>query len=138
MMQQMQQRMVENYREQLGVTNNAEWAIIQQRLTKVISLRTGNVLNNGLGGLLGGMRGGGGGNGRGLGAMLGQQSDPNTENLQNSIDRNATSAQIKAALTKLREARKQKQAELDKAQEDLRGVLTSRQEAILVLAGMLD
>jgi Spy/CpxP family protein refolding chaperone len=41
-------------------------------------------------------------------------------------------------MTKLRESRKQKQEELVKAQADLRSVLTVRQEAVMVLAGMLE
>jgi hypothetical protein len=133
----LQQQMVNNYREQLGVTNDAEWGIIQERLSKVASLRMGTMVNSSLG-LLGGMRRGGGMGPNGGGRAFGAQSDPNAESLQNSIDRNGSNAQIKTALTKLRDGRKAKQAELDKAQEELRGVLTVRQEAILVLAGMLD
>jgi hypothetical protein len=154
MMQQMQQRTVENYRQQLVVTNDVEWAVIRERIMKVQTLRSASTLSGGLqgliGGLGGGMRNGGAGGGAGagagagggganrLGALLGQQQDPNVETLQNTIDRGGTKEQIKAALAKLREGRKAKQAELDKAQESLRSVLTTRQEAILVINGILD
>jgi hypothetical protein len=66
------------------------------------------------------------------------QPDPSADSLRNAIDNNAPNAQVKAALDKFRDSRKQKQAELSKAQEDLRSVLTVRQEAALVLGGMLD
>src|SRR5436190_640126 len=82
---------------------------------------------------------GGGGAGGGMRRFPGLgQPDPDTDGLQKALDGDAPSAQVKAALAKLRDTRRQKQAELSKAQEDLRGVLTMRQEAALVLAGMLD
>jgi hypothetical protein len=153
-MQQMQQRTVENYRQQLVVTNDVEWAVIRERIMKVQTLRSASTLSGGLQGLIGGLGGGmrnggagggaaagagaGGGGANRLGALLGQQQDPNVETLQNTIDRGGTKDQIKAALAKLREGRKAKQAELDKAQESLRSVLTTRQEAILVINGILD
>ena len=40
-------------------------------------------------------------------------------------------------MTKLRESLKEKEANLTKAQDDLRKVLSVRQEAIAVLAGLL-
>ena len=46
-------------------------------------------------------------------------------------------AETKAALAKFVEARKAKQAALDKAQADLRKVLTPRQEAIATVNGLL-
>jgi hypothetical protein len=44
---------------------------------------------------------------------------------------------MKAALAKYIESRKAKQAELEKAQAALRAVLSSRQEAIAALNGLL-
>ncbi len=46
--------------------------------------------------------------------------------------------EVKAKLTALREARAKSQAELSKAQEQVRELLTARQEAVLVMAGMLN
>jgi hypothetical protein len=57
--------------------------------------------------------------------------------LQKAIDAKAPKAEVKAALEKYVAARKAKQAELEKAQEELRKVLTSRQEAIATLNGLL-
>ena len=53
-------------------------------------------------------------------------------------DDGAPADQIKAALQKVRESRKRKQADLVKAQEELRQVVTTRQEAVLVNFGTLD
>ena len=58
--------------------------------------------------------------------------------MQQALDNNGTLDQVKAALAKFREAKKQKQAELAKAQDSLKEVLTIRQEAALVAAGYLD
>ncbi len=57
--------------------------------------------------------------------------------LQKAIDAKAPAPEMKAALTKYLEYRKAKQADLDKARDALRAVLTSRQEAIATLSGLL-
>ena len=46
--------------------------------------------------------------------------------------------EIKAKLAKYREEHQQKQANLEKAQDDLKKVLNSRQEATAVLLGLLN
>jgi hypothetical protein len=138
----LQKQMMAGFREQLTVTNDAEWNIIEARLSKVAKLKMGTMFSGGAGMMRmfrrGGDNGGGGGGG-GMRRFPGMgEPDPDTEGLQKALDGDATSAQVKAALAKLRDARRQKQAELSRAQEDLRGVLSMRQEATLVLAGMLD
>jgi hypothetical protein len=141
-----QQRMMDNLREQLAITNNEEWSIIEKRLSKVTKARMESVMSAGMGmmggmrgGGMGGMRGGGPGGAGGFRGMMGMgQTDPNVESLQKLVDANGAVPQIKAAVEKLRSARKQKQEELVKAQDDLRSVLTPRQEAVLILSGMLD
>ena len=50
----------------------------------------------------------------------------------------STPEQIKQQVTKLRAAREKSKQELAKAQQDLRQILTVRQEAQLVLMGWLD
>ena len=59
------------------------------------------------------------------------------EALKKAIDAKASAAELKTALTKYQEARKAKQAELEKVQASLRKVLTPRQEAIAALNGLL-
>ncbi|MDB6067370.1 MAG: hypothetical protein JWR26_3578, partial [Pedosphaera sp.] len=81
-----------------------------------------------------------GGNGQGggrRGGMFGGASNPEADELQKAIDSKATTAELKAAVAKFVEARKQKQAALEKAQADLRKLLSVRQEAIAFSSGLL-
>jgi hypothetical protein len=138
------QVMLENYREQLEIKDDAEWQIIETRISKVLQARTEAAADGaglmGMGNMFGrGGRGGGGGpgGGRGLQAFLGQPS-PESEALQRAIDANAPSPELKDKLAKLQEVRKQKQAAVAKAQDELRKVLSVRRESIAVLNGLLD
>ncbi len=63
---------------------------------------------------------------------------PELEALNRAIESKASASEIKAALAKYREARKAREAALQRAQEELRKVLTVRQEAIAVANGWLD
>mgnify|MGYP001074398676 CR=1 FL=1 len=59
--------------------------------------------------------------------------------LQTTLEnKDASADDIKAKLTALRTSRAKKEADLKSAREELRKVLTLRQEAQLVLMGMLD
>jgi hypothetical protein len=62
---------------------------------------------------------------------------PEAQALQQRISAKASTAQIKAALEKCLAARSARQAQLQKARDDLRKVLTTRQEAIATLYGLL-
>jgi len=86
--------------------------------------------------MMGRNRQGGGGPPRG--GFFGSQPSPEDDALQQALDNNAPKDQIKTALENVRAARKRKADELAKAQDDLRQVLTLRQEAALVSVGMLD
>ena len=88
------------------------------------------------GGRRGGDNGGGGDQGgrRGFG---GGTPSPEVESLQKAIEAKAPADELKAKLAKVREARKQKEANLAKAQDELRKVLSVRQEASAVLMGLL-
>jgi hypothetical protein len=147
---QFRQMILDNMREQLEVTNDAEWKVIGDQVQKVFDaqLQSGfgggmNMArmfrrnnNNGQGG--GNAQGGGRRGGGGFAAMLGADAaDPEGEALQSAIDRNASPAEFKAAIAKVAAARKQKQAKLDQARSDLRELLTPRQEAIAVSMGLL-
>ncbi len=59
------------------------------------------------------------------------------EALQQALDDNASNDQLKAKLTALRESRKAKQATLEKAQAELKQLLSIKQEAAAVLAGLI-
>src|ERR1044072_666090 len=65
--QRMQQAMLDAARDELEVTNDQEWKVIETRLTKVMQLRTETTLSGGMGMLraMGRNRGGGGREGGG-------------------------------------------------------------------------
>jgi len=139
-----QQRMMETYRERLEVTDEAEWKIIEERLSKVTQARMATMSDGGgmmgFGGMGGrGGPGGGGapGGGRGFQNLFGQPS-AESQALQQAIDSKASAAEIKSRLAKFQAARKEKQANLVKAQNELRQLLTPRQEAIAALMGLID
>ncbi len=65
------------------------------------------------------------------------EPSPEQEALQKAIEAKASKEELTAALTKLRAARKAKDAELEKAQEELKQLLSTRQEAQAVVMGLL-
>jgi hypothetical protein len=134
---QFQQRMMERFKESLEITDETEWKAIQPLIQKVQDTR----MAIGFGGR--GMFGRGPRPG-GDTTQADQRpapnfgpSNPEADLLQKAVDSKAASADLKAALTKYVASRKAKQAELEKAQADLRKVLTARQEAIATLMGLL-
>lgn len=138
---QMRQRMMERYKEMLEIANDDEWKAIEPLVTKVNEARMQSLQGMGRG-FFGRPRGGDNNQGDrqerrgGPGGMFGQP-DPTSEALDKAIQAKAPKAELKAALTKYQEARKAKEAQLKEAQENLRKVLTARQEAIATLNGLL-
>lgn len=118
-------------REMLEVTDDAEWQLIMERVGKVTELR-----GNAFGGALARQRGGNGGGGIGGNRQAGS-GNLSQDALQQAVRDKLPDAEIKARIAKLREARKQTEAKLTQAQEDLRAVLSVRQEAIAILFGLL-
>jgi hypothetical protein len=143
---QMQQRMMDRYKEMLEFTNDDEWKAVQPFIQKVNDARR-DVGFGGMGrGMMGGARRGGdnapqggpqGGGDRPRGFGGGEPSAAMQE-LQKAVDSKAPADELKAKLTKVRDERKQKEAALTKAQDDLRKVLNARREAQAVLAGLLN
>jgi hypothetical protein len=146
---QFQQRMMERIRDNLSFTNDADWSAVQPLVQKVMDARQA-MGNNGMRMMFGGRNrnrggdqngGGGGGNGGGggggRGGFFGQPS-PEAEALQNALDNNAPDAQVKDLLAKYQASQQKKQAALKTAQENLRGVLSPRQEASAVLMGLVE
>ena len=153
------QRMAERIKTQLKVSDD-EWTVIQPLLEKVgeklLANRTGGFGGpGGPGGNRGGGRNNGGGNqpattdnaqgggnqnqrreGGGGGPRGGS---PETQALGATLaDDNSTVNDVKAKLQAVRDQRKQANAELAQAREELRKVLNMRQEAFLVMDGILD
>ena len=137
--EQFRARMMERYREQLEVKSDDEWKIIGTRVEKVTQARQEVGFGGGRGGFggPGGRRGGGGDNGGGERRRFGPEPTAEQEALQKALDAKATNDEIKAKLAKYREVRKTKEAALTKAQEELRAVLSVRQEAAAVMMGLL-
>lgn len=127
------QQMMDNIKDRLGFTNDTDWSAVQPLVQKVMDAR-----RDSMSGMFRGFRrrsaddtGGGGGNAN-------RPSNPEADALQQAVDSNAPAAQIKAALEKYRTAQKARQAKLEQAQEDLRKVLSQKQEAQAVLMGLLN
>jgi len=138
--EQMRVRMMERYREAFEVKDDAEWKLIEGRITKVMEARRDmGGFGRGFGGPggPGGRRGGEGGDQGGERRRFGGEPSPEAEALQKAIEAKASNDEIKAKLAKYREAQKTKQANLEKAQAELRQVLSVKQEANAVMMGLL-
>lgn len=148
----MREMMEQRMREQLGATEQ-EWKVLGPRVMKVSELnRQVSGFGRGFGGPgFGGRRGGpmGGPQGGPQGGRQGNRAgapqreltevEKASEQLQTTLENTAaTSEQIKAQLTTLRAAKEKTKQELAVAQQELRKVVTVRQEAQLVLMGLLD
>ena len=144
--EQMRQRMMERYKERLEVTNDDEWKLISDRIEKVMTAqRETRIGGFGFGGP-GGRRPGGdnaqadngnGGARRNRGGMFGGEPNPDAEALQKALDSKASADELKSKMAKLRDNLKEKETKLAKAQDELRKVLSVRQEATAVLMGLL-
>jgi hypothetical protein len=131
---QMQQRMLERVQEQLGFTNDVEWDAVKPLVQKVMEARRDTMSGMGRG-----MFGGGrnrGGDQANRGGMFGQQS-PEAEALQKALDDNAPASQVKDLLAKYKASQKAKQAKLEAAQDDLKKVLNTKQEAQAYMLGLV-
>lgn len=146
--EQMRQRMAERVKEQLGVTDDAEWKVIQPRIEKVMEARReAGGFGGGFGAFGRGPRPGGddeggrrgpGGPGAGGGRGFGPEPSAAVQDLRAALEKNASADEIKAKLAKVREEKKQKEQALTKAREDLKQVLSVKQEAQAVLIGLLE
>jgi hypothetical protein len=141
---QMRQRMMDRYRELLDIKSDDEWKVIEPRVQKVMEARRDVGFGGGMRGVFGrgrgpgGDNGGGGGGGGGNRGGFGPQPSQAAQDLQKAIESQASADTIKTRLEAYREDRKQKQANLEKAQENLKKVLTVKQEAAAVLYGLLE
>jgi hypothetical protein len=134
---QFQQRMMDRTKEELEVTDDNEWKALEPLVQKVMDARM--AMMGGMGRGMFGRPNRGGDNAQNDQPRRGPMGTPSPEadTLRKAIEGKAPKAEVKTALAKFVEARKAKQAELEQAQENLRKVLTSRQEAIATLNGLL-
>jgi len=157
----MQERMMTMMKEQLGASDE-EWTVIKPRLTEVMTLSQSINTGGGMRGMFG--RGPGAGGPGGPGGAVGGAGGPGgrreqqqqnagaaepaattdpvqkaINSLRSTLEKEAPSAdEIKANLTALRTAREKAKLDMAKAQQKLREVLTLKQEAQLVMMGMLE
>src|SRR5438105_1263358 len=112
---QFQQRMMDNYKERLEITDDTEWNAIKPLIQKVMDARFAS-MRGGMGGMFGGRNRGGDSSGgssdqsRGRGGP-GGMSSPEADALRKAIDSKASNSELKTAVAKYVEARKTKQAE---------------------------
>jgi len=139
---QFRQMRLDNYRDELEVKDDAEWNAIKPLIEKVMDAQQA-VISDRIRGFMGGFgrRNGGDNNGgdragRRGGGFGGEPSAEATD-LQKAIESKAPNSELKAALAKLVQDRKDKQTAMETAQANLRKVLSVRQEAIATLAGLL-
>ena len=136
------QRMSDRIKEQLGATD-AEWQVLQPKVEKVqqLQLAAATRMFGGFGGGRGGPGGGrdGGGGGAPSSDASASPVEQKTRDLRASVEnKDAKPEELKAKLAALREAKQKAKVDLTKAQEDLRELLTVRQEAVLVMNSLLD
>jgi len=141
--QQMRARLGDRLKTLLGATDE-EWKVIQPLVEDVVA-KQGVVMREQMGGMLGawGMMSGRGGGANALAdnPQSPQRRSGSAETLalrQVLESENAPVSEIKAKLKELREARKAAETALRDARDKLRSVLGHRQEAQLVLLGILD
>src|SRR2546421_2123075 len=129
------ERMANMMKEQMNV-NDDEWKVIQPKLEKVMTAQR-DARGGGMGGMFGrGPRPDSGSQGNDSQRSAVQQAQ---QDLRTTLEnKEAAADQIAAKLTALREARNKAREELASAQKELKDVLNARQEAGLVMMGMLD
>jgi hypothetical protein len=145
---QRRQRMMDNLKTQLGASDD-EMQALMPKIEKVMTLQRD--AGGGMRGMFGGGRRGGGpggpgGNGGPGGPGGAPPADPNASaarqkaaDLQETLqNKDAKPDEIKAKLDALRAARAQSKQDLTAAQQELKGLLTQRQEAVMVEMGMLE
>lgn len=147
--EEMRTRMMESLRTLLEVKNDDEWKLISARMEKVREARdkvrsfSGDFRllfsmgreGGATGGTTGGDQGRGGpGGGRG---GFGSTPNPDAEAFSKAVQNKAPTDELKQRMARYRDARKAAEAEYDKLSEELRQLLTVRQEAALVAIGSL-
>lgn len=127
---QMRERMMSRLKEQMGATDD-EWKVMEPKINKVAEAQREARAGNFGGGGRGGDRGGDGQ----PQTALGKASQDLRDTLQN---KDASPEEITQKLKGFRDAREKAQDDLRTAQKDLKEILTQRQEAVLVVNGMLE
>ncbi len=143
------QMQLDNLKAALEITDDSEWTVVSAAIGKEMDAqqaynqaaprgggRGGRGRRN-AGGAGGGAAGGGAPGGGGGGFPGAAQPLPEMEALLEAIDAKAPADEIKTKLTALRKVISDRQDKLTASQEDLKKLLSARQEAIAVVNGVL-
>ncbi len=123
-----QARGLDRLRERLVVPDDTEWTLMVERITKIEEIRrtlwtsAANVRSPAPGAEKG---------------KRGSSANPERDALRSAVTDNLPDAEIKSRLARAHEIHRQNEARLAKAQADLRAILSIRQEAVAVMAGLL-
>jgi len=125
---------MERIRQQLEIKGADEWKIVEARVARVMEAERGMSLTGSLKKRLAK---------RELPPGYSKKSKHTVEaggldSLQEAIDSSASATDLKTTLEKYHQARKERMAKLERAQDDLRKVLTIRQEIQAILLGLLE
>lgn len=142
--EEMRERMMNDLKNQLGSADD-EWKVLRPKIEKVQTAQFATIAGMGPMGGFGGRRPGGPGGppqagpGGGPGGMPESKIAQAQRELWTVLEKkDAPPEDIKKKLTAYREARDKARAELQAAQKELKELVTARQEALLVMRGMLE
>jgi hypothetical protein len=145
--EEFRKRMMDRFKEDLK-SPDEEWAVLQPKLEKVMTaMAESRFAGMGGRGGFGGPGGPGGGRGGRGGAENGNANQPLQPESEMAVasrdlrtvlaNENASADEIAMKLKTFREARAKAEEKLKAAQKELQEVVTERQEAMLVMRGML-
>jgi hypothetical protein len=138
---QFRQFQLDNIRQQLSATDD-EWKVLEPKISKILDLQP-LAITGGRGGFgrrgggPGGPGGGGGGGGRGFGGPP-NATQEKVQAVSAAVEANAPDTELKAKMATAREARDKARADLAAARKDLIGLLTTKQEAVLFAANIVE
>ena len=125
-----QARSLDRLREKLDVPDDTEWALMTERISKIDEIR--RTLWTSTANVRGAMPAADKGKRAG-----GTSGNPERDALRAAVSDNLPDAEIKSRLARAHEIHRQNEKRLAEAQADLRAILSIRQEAVAVMAGLL-
>ncbi|HVV02130.1 MAG TPA: hypothetical protein VHH88_12255 [Verrucomicrobiae bacterium] len=147
---QFRERMMDNVKDQLEITDDNEWKAIQPLVQKVFDAQEALRRERSSGAMMMFGRSRRDSNRDGSSSSSSSSSDrsrrfrgfmgepsPESQTLQKAIDAKASNSDLKTAIARFQQARQQKEDALKAAQDNLRKVLSVRQEAIATADGLL-
>jgi hypothetical protein len=140
-MTEFRKQMMDQIKEVMAATDD-EWKVIQPKIEKVQQLQR-DAMMAGMGRMFRGPRNGGAADQPAAEPPPPADNAPALEKARYALDKvlkdkAAKAEAIKVALTDYRKARDASKVELEKAQVELKELLTARQEALLVVRGVLN